>query len=637
MMNNSSNKIWRNDITGLRALAVIPVLIYHAFPELMPGGFFGVDIFFVISGYLISGIIFRGVIHGNFSFLTFYEKRIRRILPNLILCLIFCLVFGWFYLTANEYENLAKHVIAGSFFVQNFNLFSEIGYFTEDAVRKPLLHLWSLSIEEQFYMLFPICCLAIWKFSKSSRQIGYFVLGIFIFSFVLCELSTDVNFRFYFPLTRFWEIGGGILIAYAETFGLVNLRTIPKGLRHSLSIIGLVLVISSMFLPKTISSGHPGIITLIPVLGASLFILAMPDAVINKYLLCQKPMTFTGLISYSLYLWHWPLLSFLFITVPEPSFALKLTTLVFSFVLSSVLYITYEQPIRRSQFCFAKLGVCSLTCFSICFVCLLSGAMFACKGLPQRAFNQEFTSLYGSIRRDTADHKWKNFHTEPGYSKNLKIHGKEFPSILFVGDSHMYAYQHKILDLSKKTNISVGFLTYPGCNVLSGYKVGGNKKEKHQCTVIKNEFYSLIKENKVKTIVIAQMWGSYYSTKKSDLNSGIDQFNNLINQVDRTYVILDAPWGDGRFYDPLSKINRFDLRSSDFTIQYSTNARWYKGNSFAKENFSSKVKFIYPGDYVCKGLVCDSLAYRDTHHLRNSFLLKNATWIDPIFEIERIN
>ena len=136
--------LWRNDITGLRALAVLPVLLFHSFPELLPGGFFGVDVFFVISGYLISGIIFRGLIDGTFSYKSFYEKRIKRILPNLLLLIVFVSVMGYFFLLPSEYLNLGRHIYSSAGFFQNFRLLDEVGYFTEDALRKPLLHLWSL-------------------------------------------------------------------------------------------------------------------------------------------------------------------------------------------------------------------------------------------------------------------------------------------------------------------------------------------------------------------------------------------------------------------------------------------------------------------------------------------------------------
>lgn len=214
----SRPKLWRNDITGLRALAVLPVLIFHAFPSLIPGGFFGVDVFFVISGYLISGIIFRGIASSSFSYLEFYEKRIKRIIPNLILLLTFVAAAGWFILLPDEYANLGMHIDASTLFIQNFQLLSEIGYFTEDALRKPLLHLWSLAIEEQFYIVFPLICTLIWRLSRSVKMIGIAAALIALGSLAACLSSSDRNFAFYFPLTRFWELGAGILLSYSETF-----------------------------------------------------------------------------------------------------------------------------------------------------------------------------------------------------------------------------------------------------------------------------------------------------------------------------------------------------------------------------------------------------------------------------------
>ena len=211
--------VWRNDITGLRAIAVLPVLLFHAFPALLPGGFFGVDVFFVISGYLISGIIFRSLRDDKFSYRIFYEKRIKRILPNLFLLLIAVSIVGYFYLIPEEYKKLGHHVYSSAVFLQNFRLLKSVGYFTEEALRQPLLHLWSLAIEEQFYIVFPILCSIIWKFShRSIKTLGIFVFFITISSFSACLLAHDKNFSFYFPLTRFWELGVGILLAYNETF-----------------------------------------------------------------------------------------------------------------------------------------------------------------------------------------------------------------------------------------------------------------------------------------------------------------------------------------------------------------------------------------------------------------------------------
>lgn len=588
--------------------------------------------FFVISGYLISGIIFRNILQGNFSFRTFYDKRIRRILPNLILCFVFCLTAGWFLLTAEEYKDLAKHVIASSFFIQNLNLLSEVGYFTEEALRKPLLHLWSLAIEEQFYLLFPICCLFAWKLKQSVYFMGSVIACIFFISLGLCCFIEDLSFRFYFPVTRFWELGAGILIAYLETFKILNFRVIPRVTRSLLSCVALGMVIISIFLPVSVTNDHPGFVTFLPVVGACLFIIAWPDAIINKTVLSLKIMTFIGLISYSLYLWHWPLLSFTYIAIANPSDVLKLFVLITAFVISSFLYITFEQPVRRSNFQISYFGVCSLTCICSLAVCIISVSVFYLNGIQARSFNTEFSSLYGSIREDRADYKWTKFRTEEGNSSYLKIHGNTFPEILFIGDSHMYAYQQKILALSDKFNTSIAFLTYGGCYVPSGYKAGGTRREKSVCKSLSEELYRLLKEGKIKKLVISQMWGSYFSNNKKSMYMGIEKLNQNINNLDAVYVVLDAPWGEGNLFDPLSKVNRFSLKSSDFTLTYKREGRWYEGNLLAEKSFTSKVKFIKPELYVCNSFECNTLMYRDGHHFRNSWLLNNGTWMDQIFK-----
>lgn len=394
-------KLWRNDITGLRALAVLPVLIYHAFPSLIPSGYFGVDIFFVISGYLISGIIFRGLINNTFSYSDFYAKRIRRIIPNLVLLLFSVALFGWFFLMANEYRSLGKHILSSSLFFQNFTLLKEVGYFTEEALRQPLLHLWSLAIEEQFYIVFPIICTLIWKFRTNAKYLGFFVLLLTTLSFIACVSVTDRNFNFYFPLTRFWEIGVGALLAYAEAFGLLKFRTLPIYLRNIASVLGLVLIVLAMMSSDKVA--HPGFITLAPVLGAALLILAYPDALINKTLLCWRPMTFVGIISYSLYLWHWPILSYLFICVPQANPLWNVAALVASFIVATLVYTYVENPVRRSQFQlnldwlkFRKGNTCSLRVTHIlaCLLIVTAGSSFymykVLNGIPSRGIHAKW-------------------------------------------------------------------------------------------------------------------------------------------------------------------------------------------------------------------------------------------------------
>lgn len=185
MQQQDTHSYWRSDITGLRALAVLPVLIFHAWPDLLPGGFVGVDVFFVISGYLISGILFRQLQRTRrIDFADFYAKRIRRIIPNLLCVLLFTAAVGWFYLAPGEYRDLGRQIYSSTFFYQNFRLLKDLGdYFAADASVQPLLHLWSLAIEEQFYIVFPLLCALVWKLRANVQALGGVVLLVTFGSF----------------------------------------------------------------------------------------------------------------------------------------------------------------------------------------------------------------------------------------------------------------------------------------------------------------------------------------------------------------------------------------------------------------------------------------------------------------------
>jgi peptidoglycan/LPS O-acetylase OafA/YrhL len=203
----------------LRGVAILLVVIYHAFPQLLPSGFIGVDIFFVISGYLISEIILRDLKNNEFSFWNFYARRARRLFPTLILLFLTLFLFGWFAMNATEYSQLGKHVERGSFFVANFTFLNELGYFDTAAIRKPLLHLWSLSIEEQFYLFWP---LALWIGHKLNVKLLWLTAVLLTGSVIFSFLQT-VDANFYLPQARMWELLTGVLMAHLQ--GLPGLRS----------------------------------------------------------------------------------------------------------------------------------------------------------------------------------------------------------------------------------------------------------------------------------------------------------------------------------------------------------------------------------------------------------------------------
>lgn len=630
--NNSNYKcdhLWRNDITGLRALAVLPVIFYHAFPSLVPGGFFGVDIFFVISGYLISGIIFRNVYRGTFSYLEFYSKRIKRIIPNLFLLLLFVLIAGYFLLFEDDYNNLGRHVYSSAAFIENFRLLSEIGYFTEDALRKPLLHLWSLAIEEQFYIVFPIICVLIWKLSKSIRLMGILVFSITIASLIAGLTSSDKSFAFYFPLTRFWELGAGIIIAYIETFQIIDTRKISLGLRHAFSMVGLFFTLGVMFCYKP-TWLHPGFITLFPVLGAVLFILSQPSALINKYLLGWSPMVFVGLISYSLYLWHWPLLSFLNICLPSPSYQYTVLAIALSFVLATVVYYYVENPIRRSTLNLSlwqfKVPVAILLLIALILPASFGYVLRKTEGLPNRAINHEFPELT-RIREDV------NWSKQPRIKiENIDVYGLNsgMPEIIFAGDSHANQYYYRMTTLSQKFSKYAGMIHSSGCFVLY---TGGKDK----CQKAAKALYKLLDKPQVKRVVIFNKWGSNYDQEY--FQEGIKKFRQVLSTRKdlQAYVVLDPPWDEGvggaqGNFDPMKHFNRFNPDLKSYYVSYDDNGLWKKGNNAISAALGDVATIIDTEHHICKNYECNVLKwYRDDDHLQIDRLGKEAVWMDEIF------
>lgn len=630
----SSNSVWRNDITGLRALAVLPVVLYHAFPSLIPGGYYGVDIFFVISGYLISGIIFRGLLNQSFSYKDFYVKRIKRILPNLSLLFAFVLLVGLFYLTAAEYKSLAKHVYSSGLFIQNFRLLKEVGYFTTDALHQPLLHLWSLAIEEQFYIIFPIICAVLFKKWRSVKVLSLVTMAIVIGSLVFCLLSDKGrDFNFYFPLTRFWEIGFGIMLALAEKFYAFKPTQIPLTVRHGLSVLGLGMIAIPMMMADS-TTVHPGGFTLLPVLGAVALIAAYPDALVNRYLLCLRPMTFVGLISYSLYLWHWPILAYLFICYPEASNELKGLALVVSVLVSTLIYFGVENPVRRSIY-IGKVKT-EIVCLGLLIVGVLAGVLVSkFDGFPGRSFGLESHGLVFKPKND-----WEFYYKSPFIEyKSWQIHTQTpevFPTIVFAGDSHAEQYYLRANQLSEKRNVSMGFVTEGGCFVLFPVEEK-NKTEEEACRRASTAFYDLLKDSRVKTLVISQFYGLYPSEQ---IESGFRKLSVCAKKRPdlKVFLLLDNPWSEAddpseENFNPLLHANRIRPEASNFVMPLPHNPKWIEANELVNRFAEGWATVIDPSPYICPNGICNVAEwYRDDDHLQPKTVEAKAVWLDPIFK-----
>lgn len=406
-----SHPKYRPDIDGLRAVAVLSVVVFHASPVLMKGGFIGVDVFFVISGFLISTIIFENLDRGTFSFSEFYARRINRVFPALLLVLVANFSLGWFVLLSDEYKQLGKHIVGGASFISNFILWGEAGYFDNSAETKPLLHLWSLAIEEQFYIIWPFILWFAWKKKLNLLTITT-ALAFLSFFLNIRGLEGNSVATFYSPQTRFWELlSGGVLAWFVlykkKTFASrrsrmdtwlvkifyredVAVASDGKTLANFISFVGFFFIISG-FLVITKDVGFPGKWAAIPVLGAVFIILAGPQAWINKKILSNKILVWFGLISFPLYLWHWSLLSFARIIEGEiPSRHLRITAVLLSIVLAWLTYRFVERPIRlggRSQAKVITLIVLMLISAGI------GGATYLHDGLKFRAAAQNTEQL----------------------------------------------------------------------------------------------------------------------------------------------------------------------------------------------------------------------------------------------------
>ena len=369
---------YRGDIDGLRALAVLAVLAFHAFPGRLPGGFSGVDVFFVISGFLISGDICRRLDAGQFWLLDFYERRIRRIFPALIVVLVACAVFGWAVLLPDELQQLLAHVATSAAFTQNFRLLAESGYFDSRSAVKPLLHLWSLSIEEQFYLLCPLLLIAV----RSLRLRLALVLLLWLLSFGanLYQVATDPAGTYYLPHTRFWEILAGVVLALAPR-ARMNWRACDV-----LAGLGTLLLLAG-FLGLNKDARYPGWWGLVPTLGAVALIAAGPDTWLARRVFARPAMTFIGRISYPLYLWHWPVLAFIrILDSANAGTSIKMLGLVASLILAVVTYRFVEQPLRGPQYLRRKSAVLALIMIAV-------GSVAVVMSLAGPALPRPFASL----------------------------------------------------------------------------------------------------------------------------------------------------------------------------------------------------------------------------------------------------
>ena len=634
-MNRPPAHAYRPDVDGLRAVAVLAVVAFHAFPGAAPGGFAGVDVFFVISGFLISSIIFDDLKDGRFSFAGFYWRRVRRIFPALILVLASCLALGWLLLLPDEYAALGKHVAAGAAFASNIALWREAGYFDTSADLKPLLHLWSLGVEEQYYLVWPLLLFLF----RGRRMLGM-IAAIAALSFAANIGLTlyKPTAAFFLPAGRFWELLAGSLLAYFHHYG-----RLPEAHRNAKAALGAALLAAAFALLDA-GRAFPGWWALLPVLGTALLIWAGPEAWLNRRVLAQPALVFVGLISYPLYLWHWPLLSYARIAHDgEPPPAVRLGLCALGVLLAWLTYELVEKKVRFSKLPSMKRVAVPALAASMAAAGLAGVLAAQSRLLPQSAalpYVREASRAYND---------WD-------YGGDRIILGQTGKAVLFFGDSHMQHYWPRIEKLLAEhaagPRNTIILKTSGGCA-----PVPGIEHKRAHCSQFVDAGFALARQPEIDTVVIAASWvgmlqRGYYKVgdpEQTPLDLLAPQsewvlqgFQAALAELTaagkHVVVILSSPRGAA--LDPKSVIDReamtVQVRGALAPLPRSELAALTAPIDERLRRIAAAVgaSVIDPTDWFCTALQCPSAdasgrpLYKDASHLRASVVRERFKAVD---------
>lgn len=651
---------YRADIDGLRAVAVLAVVCFHAFPNILKGGFVGVDIFFIISGFLISSILLNSLKEGTFSFKEFYLRRILRIFPALIVILSACYFIGWLVLLPKEFQQLGKHIVGGTGFVSNLFFWQEAGYFDNSSETKPLLHLWSLGVEEQYYIVWPCLLLLAWKQRMNALKMAAFIIPV-SFAVNVHTVQTDAVQAFYSPVARFWELLLGGVMAYIQLHtihvekrarqGVNSLlskftaRSLPilnpATLQNSLSILGALLIVFAVIFVDR-KKLFPGWWALLPTLSAYLVILAGPLAVFNRLILSSRPMVWVGLISYPLYLWHWPLLSFATIMATRtPSPGIRVTAVALAFVLAWLTYLFIERPIRFGKRSTTKISVLALL---MILLAALGGVAYMKANVRSATLTKDMVDQVAKL--DFALHfaKWSPCPNEAN-TWGCKILNPHKPAeIALIGDSHSVHLASGLaeLDAIKKHNIINR--NSNGCMPVFEIEVAGKPYYDCEGKFIDNVLEKVMKAENIKVIMLSgyAVWkirptdDDLHLENLSDgqIKESADALEKALNMTlsrlvasgKKIVFFVDTPVLN---FEPTECVNIRPLyfkghaQKDPCAIARSVfdqrNVEYHRMIKNAQKAFPT-VKFINLYDYLCDQAFCYALKggvllYRDHSHL----------------------
>lgn len=536
-MGSSSNNglSYRPDIDGLRAIAVLSVIAFHVSPARFKGGFVGVDIFFVISGFLISSIIYGELESHKFSIVEFYVRRIRRIYPALFLVLSSVCVAGWIFLLPSDFVALGKQILGGSTFSANFVLWWQSGYFAPEAELKPLLHLWSLGVEEQYYLAFPLICMTFYRARSRWKLPVAFLVTAVLSMLVNVKFVANYSAATYFlPHSRLWEllVGAGVSLFMHRNSQINQESRLLEKWKNWIGLVGLTFLLASI-LGIDQFAPYPGWWALLPTTGAVLVIVAGQTSLVNRYILSYKPVVFVGLISYPLYLWHWPILSFIRVAdgfsgieISRPQKSLMIIT---AFLLAYLTYRFIELPIRkikqqekRRKGALWLLGCVSLTGGFGALVILLGGFP---NRLPSAVvaldhdYGHDGSNLWREgtcfLRPDQSAKSFTDSCVDPEKGPAAQ------PLVLIWGDSHAADLASGFRALQNQAGVRLAQYTASMCAPILGLQL----RERPACLSINDAVLDHVRSLKPYIVVLSAYWD--YSDPDHDAHRELKRYCGL--------------------------------------------------------------------------------------------------------------
>ena len=521
---------YRREIDGLRAVAVLPVILFHAGFESFAGGFVGVDIFFVISGYLITTIILTDKEQGTFSIVKFYERRARRILPALFFVMLCCLPFAWLWLLPHHLQDFSESLAAVSAFSSNILFWQESGYFGTASELKPLLHTWSLAVEEQYYVLFPLFIMLIWKLRKRWIFCSLMIIAIMSLALAQWGAYSEPSATFFLLPTRGWELAIGALIAFYFLYKKDHTDFIAshKNVSEVFGVLGLALICYSIFAFNS-ATPFPSIYALIPTVGTALIVVFSTHNTLVGRFLGTKTMVGIGLISYSTYLWHQPLFVFArhrSLTELSPSLLLALSMLSLLFAYFSWRFV--EIPFRNRE-AFSRQKIFNFAIAGSLAFCVVGLAGHFSNGWTTRYQGNAIEIIERARERSPSRDLWNASSKNPIRAERSYVNSDKAQRYAYlIGDSHADALVEELISSFShrdKNDIGLMALTRSECLPIKGVSRVGRKKN-NGCYEHNEDVYSYIKSNdQIEYVIMAARWtlnlnGTRFDNREGGVETG---------------------------------------------------------------------------------------------------------------------